>query len=326
MSKGKLAIFPPSTDINGDNHLTIGGCDAIALAEEYGTPLYLFDEEALRHKCREFVQEFSQRYPDVLVIYACKAYINTGLARIFDEEGLGLDVVSGGELAVAQAVGYPPEKVYFHGNNKGPEELERALSWDLGRVVVDNFHELELLNEIAGRAGRRQDILLRVSPGVDAHTHGHTTTGILDSKFGVPIEGGQAEKLVKRALAASDVNLIGLHFHLGSPVFELEPYRQAIDITMAFAAEMREKHGLSLQEFSPGGGFAVQYTEDEPPPEVAEYASVIASALLENCKEPDMPPPRLVIEPGRAIVGQAGVAVYRVGSTKDVPGIRRYIS
>lgn len=326
VTTGRLPIFPPTSSINDANHLTIGGCDVVALAEEYGTPLYLFDEEALRNKCREFVREFSNRYPDVLVIYACKAYVNPSLARIFNEEGLGLDVVSGGELAVAQAVDYPAEKVYFHGNNKGPEELENSVGYGIGRIVVDNFHELDLLDDIAGRVGRRQDILIRVSPGVDPHTHSHTTTGILDSKFGIPIEGGQAEELIKQAMAAANINLIGLHFHLGSPIFELEPYRTAIDITMAFAAEMKERHGLDLKELSPGGGFAVQYTEDEPSPEVAEYASVIASAVLENCKEPDMPPPRLVIEPGRAIVGQAGVAVYRVGSTKDVPGIRRYVS
>ena len=326
VTTGRLPIFPLTSGINDANHLTIGGYDVTALAEEHGTPLYIFDEESLRSKCREFIREFSDRYPDVLVLYACKAYVNPALARIFDEEGMGLDVVSGGELAVAQAVDYPAEKVYFHGNNKGPDELENSVGWGIGRVVVDNFHELDLLNDIAGKAGLQQDILIRVSPGVDPHTHSHTTTGILDSKFGISIEGGQAEELVKQAMAAENINLIGLHFHLGSPIFELEPYRTAIDITMTFAAEMKERHGMELMELSPGGGFAVRYTEDETPPEVAEYASVIASAILENCKEPDMPPPRLLIEPGRAIVGQAGVAVYTIGSTKDVPGIRRYVS
>ena len=201
-----------------------------------------------------------------------------------------------------------------------------ALGWGLGRVVVDNFHELHLLNDLAGKGGRAQDILIRVSPGVDPHTHSHTTTGILDSKFGIPIQEGLAEAAIKEALAAPNLNLLGLHFHLGSPIFELEPYRQAIDITMTFAAEMQDKHGFQLKELSPGGGFAIQYTADEPPPTVAEYASVITSAIMEHCKEPDMPPPRLVVEPGRAIVGQAGVAVYKVGSTKDVPGIRRFVS
>ncbi len=326
VTTGRLPIFPVTSGINDSNHLTIGGCDLTSLVEEHGTPLYIFDEESLRGKCREFTREFSDRYPDVQVLYACKAYVNPALARIFNEEGMGLDVVSGGELAVAQAVDYPAAKVYFHGNNKGPEELESSVGWGIGRVVVDNFHELDLLDSIAGRAGVRQDILIRVSPGVDPHTHSHTTTGILDSKFGIPIEGGQAEELVRQAMAAENINLVGLHFHLGSPIFDLEPYRTAIDITMAFAAEMKERHGMELKEFSPGGGFAVQYTEDEPPPQVAEYASVISSAILENCKGPDMPPPQLLIEPGRAIVGQAGVAVYTVGSTKDIPGIRRYVS
>ena len=326
MTHGNLSTFPSTTEINSQNHLVIGGCDVVDLAREFGTPLYLFDEDSLRRKCAEFRDEFTRLYRDTLVVYACKAYVNPSLARIFQEEGLGLDVVSGGELAVAQAAQFPPERVYFHGNNKGPEELDMALGWGLGRVVVDNLYELHLLNDLAVKKGRVQDILIRVSPGVDPHTHSHTTTGILDSKFGIPIQEGLAEAAIKEALAAPNLNLLGLHFHLGSPIFELEPYRQAIDITMTFAAEMQDKHGFQLKELSPGGGFAIQYTADEPPPTVAEYASVITSAIMEHCKEPDMPPPRLVVEPGRAIVGQAGVAVYKVGSTKDVPGIRRFVS
>lgn len=326
MTHGNLSTFPTRTEISHQNHLVIGGCDLVDLAREFSTPFYLFDEDSLRRKCAEFRDEFTRLYRDILVLYACKAYVNPSLARIFQEEGLGLDVVSGGELAIAQAAQFPPERVYFHGNNKGPEELELALGWGLGKVVVDNLYELHLLDDLARKRGRAQDILLRVSPGVDPHTHSHTTTGILDSKFGIPIHEGLAEAAIKEALAAPNLNLLGLHFHLGSPIFELEPYRKAIDITMTFATEMQDKHGFQMKELSPGGGFAIQYTADEPPPTVAEYASVITSAIMEHCKESDMPPPRLVVEPGRAIVGQAGVAVYKVGSTKDVPGIRRFVS
>ena len=233
-----------------------------------------------------------------------------------------MDVVSGGELAVAQAADFPADLVYFHGNNKGIDELEAALDWGIGRVVVDNPREMVLINGMARSRGKVQDILIRVSPGVDPHTHSHTTTGILDSKFGIPIETGLAEEAVKQAMSADNLRLVGLHFHLGSPIYEIEPYRTAIDVTMSFAAEMQERHGLELLEFSPGGGFAIQYTADEPPPDVSEYAAAITSAILERTQSP----PRLLIEPGRAIAGRAGVALYSVGTTKDVPGIRKYVS
>jgi diaminopimelate decarboxylase len=322
MTHGNLSTFPSTTAINDQDHLSIGGCDLVDLAKEFGTPLYLFDEVTLRDMCAQFRDEFGDRYPNTQVLYASKAYVNPALARIFGEEGLGLDVVSGGELAVAQAADFPSELVYFHGNNKGVDELEYALACNIGRVVVDNPREMALLDEIARARGKVQDILIRVSPGVDPHTHGHTTTGILDSKFGIPIETGLAEEAVKQAMSAENLRLLGFHFHLGSPIYEIEPYETAIDVTMSFAAQMEERYGLELLEFSPGGGFAIQYTADEPPPEVSEYAEAITSAILERTQSP----PRLLIEPGRAIAGRAGVALYSVGTTKDVPGIRKYVS
>ena len=322
MTHGNLSTFPTTAVINDEDHLSIGGCDVVELAEDYGTPLYIFDEVTLRDMCAQFRDEFAARYPHSQVLYASKAYINPALARIFSEEGLGLDVVSGGELAVAQAADFNADLVYFHGNNKGPEELEAALDWGIGRVVVDNPREMELIDEMARARGVVQDILIRVSPGVDPHTHSHTTTGILDSKFGIPIETGLAEQAVQQAMAAPNLRLLGLHFHLGSPIYEIEPYTTAIDVTMSFASEMEDRHGLELKEFSPGGGFAIQYTADEPPPDVSQYADAITSAILERTQTP----PRLLIEPGRAIAGRAGVALYSVGTTKDVPGIRKYVS
>lgn len=319
-------IFPHTAEVNEANHLVIGGCDAVELAQRFGTPLYVFDEVTLRRKCREFVQEFVQRYPDSQVVYACKAYINPALARLFNQEGLGLEVVSGGELATAQKATFPMDKIYFHGNNKGRDELEMAVRLGVGRVVIDNLDEIELLNDVAKASGKAQAVLLRVSPGVDPHTHGHTTTGTLDSKFGIPIQTGQAEEAVIKVMHASHLDPVGLHFHLGSPIFQMEPYQEAIEVTMAFAAAMRERHGLEIREFSPGGGFAIQYTEDKPPPRVAQYADAIVSALHENCKAPALPPPKLILEPGRAIVGQAGVALYTVGAIKEIPGVRKYVS
>ena len=318
-------VFPDTAEVNTQGHLFIGGCDAVELAEQYGTPLYVFDEVSLRSRCRQFTQEFRKLHPDTTVSYSSKAYINKALARIFMEEGLGLDVVSGGELAVARSVEFPMERVHFHGNNKTQEELETALAWGVGRIVVDSFYELELLDSLAQRVGRLQDVMIRVSPGVDPHTHVHTTTGTLDSKFGIPIETGQAEEAVRLALKAPGLNLVGLHFHLGSPIFETEPYRIATELVLAFAARLRDE-GLRLQEFGPGGGFAIAYTRDQEPPSPSEYAEAIVSTMIENCRRFGFDLPRLVIEPGRAIVGPAGVALYRVGATKDIPGVRKYVS
>ncbi|MDP6494712.1 MAG: diaminopimelate decarboxylase, partial [Dehalococcoidia bacterium] len=282
----------------------------------FGTPLYVFDEATLRARCRGFVEGFRERYPDSTVIYACKAFINVALAQILKEEDVGLDVVSGGELAVAQRVDFPPEKIYSHGSNKSRHELEMALDYGIGRVVVDNFHEVDLLGEVASKRGMIQDILLRVSPGIDPHTHAYTTTGVLDSKFGFSIQTGQAKEAVEKAMKAKGMNLVGLHFHLGSPIFDLEPYTRAMEVTLDFASQV----GLPLQEISPGGGFAISYTRDQQPPSVEAYAEAIVSTLRGQNN------PRLIVEPGRAIVGPAGVALYSVGASKDVLGVRKYVS
>ena len=295
-------VFPETTEVNSRGHLAIGGCDLLELASQHGTPLYVFDEDMLRNLCRQFVQEFRARHQETTVVYACKAYVNPALARIFMEEGLGLDVVSGGELAVARAVDFPPEMVYFHGNNKGREELAESLTWNIGRVVVDSFHELELLDRLANEAGKVQEILIRVSPGVDPHTHAHTTTGILDSKFGFPIQTGQAEEAVLTALRSSNLKLVGLHFHLGSPIFDLEPYKVAMELVLNFASRFREE-GLTLQEISPGGGFAIAYTRDQEPPAVGDYAEAIVSTMLDTCGTLGMEVPRLVVEPGQVHSG-----------------------
>ena len=320
-------VLPDTAQVNAQGHLVIGGCDVVDLAEEsrFGTPLYVFDEETLRGRCREFLREFRSRYADTSVVYASKAYVNPALARIMMEEGLGLDVVSGGELAIAAAVDYPPEGIYFHGNNKSEGELRYALEYGIGRVVVDNFHELETLDRLAGEAKKVQDVMIRVSPGVDPHTHVYTTTGVLDSKFGFSVQTGHAEEAIRAALRSRNLNLVGLHFHLGSPLFEIEPYRVAVRLVLEMAAQLREE-GLVLREFSPGGGFAISYTRDRPAPSIAEYAEAIASATVETCRLHGMQPPRLVVEPGRAIVGPAGVALYRVGAIKDIPGVRKYVS
>ncbi len=318
-----LRLFPQTTQVE-KNHLFIGGCGAVALAGEFGTPLYVFDETTLRGKCAEYRGEFAQRYPDSLVSYACKAFINRALAQVFKEEGLGLDVVSGGELAIAKSVGFPMERVYFNGNNKSHQELELAIGWGVGRIVVDNFYELSLLNEIAKEAGTRQEILLRLSPGVDPHTHAHLTTGAIDSKFGFPM--AQAEEALTTAMSSPFIELIGIHFHIGSQIVELSPYKQAIESVLDFAAEMGSKHGFKLKELSTGGGLAIAYTEDSPSPTIGEFAEAIASTLSLMSEKLGLEPPRLIVEPGRSIVGQAGVTLYTVGAIKEIRGVRKYVS
>jgi diaminopimelate decarboxylase len=321
----KLSLFPLTAEVSKQGHLVIGGCDVVDLAEEFGTPLYLFGESTLRHKCREFKDEFCKYHPDTLVIYASKAFLNRALALIFKEEGLGLDVVSGGELSIAYSVDFPLDKVYFHGNNKTPEELNMVLDLGVGRIVVDSFHELELLNELAGKRGIRQNILLRLTPGVDPHTHQYTTTGMIESKFGFPLTTGQAEEAVNQAVSASNLNLLGLHFHLGSPVPEVQPYELAIELVLRFAREVCRKLGFNLSEFDIGGGFAVPYTLDSKAPTIPDYARAITGKLNGLISELGLSRPRLIIEPGRAIVAQAGVALYKVGAIKEIPSIKKYV-
>jgi diaminopimelate decarboxylase len=316
-----LSLFPSTAEVNEKNHLVLGGCDSVALAEEFGTPLYVFDESTIRGQCALFKTEFAKRYPDTTVCYSAKAFTNKAMLRIIIEEGLSLDVVSGGELAVAHSVGFPMEKVYFPGNNKSAEELEMALQLGIGHIVVDNLYELNMLREIAGE--RKASILLRLSPGIDAHTHQYNTTGIVDSKFG--FTRSTWDEAVAIALAATNLNVDGLHFHIGSGIFETDPYEKAIDVVLEYAAMIKQKYNFEIRMLSIGGGYGIWYTLEAVPPPISTWAEVIASKINGKCRELKLSPPGLIIEPGRAIVGRAGVALYRVGVIKDIPGIRRYV-
>ncbi|MYD36901.1 MAG: diaminopimelate decarboxylase [Dehalococcoidia bacterium] len=322
-----LPVFPASAKARPNGHLEIGGLDAVELARAQGTPLYVFDEEELRDSARRFRSALDVHYPgESSIIYASKAFSNVALFRLLAEEGVGFDVVSGGELATTQAAGVDPANVHFHGNNKSEEELQRAVESGIGAIVVDNLHELALLESILERFGKTQQVSFRVSPGVDPHTHAHTTTGVLDSKFGLAIQTGQAEEAIARAMQSPRLDVAGLHFHLGSPIFELEPYEEAIQITMEFAAQMRDKYGFSLRMFSPGGGFAVNYLTTDEAPVPDTYISTISKAIIQGCDVHGLELPAISIEPGRSMVGTAGVALYTVGATKLLPDIRTYVS
>ncbi len=317
----RLVLFPQTAEADEKGHLVIGGCDCVALAGEFGTPLYVFDETDLRSRCAEFKTEFTQRYPDTTVCYSAKAFSTRAMLQLVKEEGLDLDVVSGGELEIARSVDFPMKSVHFPGNNKSVEELETAVQYGIGHIVVDNLHELDMLIKIAGK--KTVNILLRLSPGIDAHTHAFTTTGIVDSKFG--LTRSTWDEAVATALAAPNLNVDGLHFHIGSGIFETEPYEKSIDVMLEYASVIKQQHNFETRVISIGGGFGVQYTLDETAPPVSTWAGVIADKITGRCRALKLTPPRLIIEPGRAIAARAGVALYRVGVIKDIPGIRRYV-
>jgi len=320
----RLPLFPITAGVNEFGHLMIGGCDTTELAAEFGTPLYLYDEENLRSKAAEFKNEFRQRYTDTTINYSCKAFINKAFLHLIMEEGFGLDVVSGGEIGYAASIGFPMDRIDFPGNNKSADELTLALESGVRHIVVDNFDELKMLGEIAGEKGVTPDILLRISPGVDPHTHKKITTGNIDSKFGIPLMLG--EEGIVTAMAMPQVNLTGLHFHIGSQLNETEPYEQSIDYMLNLAAEMKQIHDFELKELSIGGGFAVQYTADSPVLPVSKYSEVITSSIISKCRKLNLTLPRLIIEPGRSMVARAGVALYTAGVIKNIPSVRCYVS
>ena len=320
-------IFPKTTQVRG-NHVAIGGCDLVDLAEQYGTPLYIFDEQEVITRARAYRDALKQAYPGrSTVCYASKAYSAPWILSLLAEEGLGLDVVSSGELYVGLRARFPAERIYFHGNNKGEDELQLALSEGIGRIVVDNLDEVALLARLAKERGIRQAVLLRVSPSVDAHTHAHLTTGKLDTKFGLGIESGAAEEGVKAILAHRSLDLRGYHAHIGSQIHEIEPYEAAVDRLFAFAKEMRDKHGAQLREISPGGGYGVRYTTNDPTTKAADmirHVGEIVAAAARKAGFTDLP--ELTIEPGRSMVAPAAVALYRVGSVKRIPEGRTYVA
>jgi diaminopimelate decarboxylase len=318
----RLMLFPLNTIVNDKNHLVIGGCDAVDLTAEFGTPLYAFDENNLRNNCAEFKREFGKYYPQTNVIYAAKAFLDKYMARLLKEEGVGLDVVSLGEASIVRSAGFPLEKAFFHGNNKSAEDLKVALQWGVGRIVVDNFYELNLLNKIAGEMSCKPDILLRLTPGVDPHTHKYISTGIIDSKFGFPLIYG--DEAVSLAMSLPNINLIGLHCHIGSSIFGVSPYVEAIENMLNFVIRTNQKNGFVLKEFDIGGGFAVQYTIDSPAPPISAYAQAISTKIINKCREHNISLPRLIIEPGRSLVAKAGIALYTIGAIKDIPQVRTY--
>ena len=303
-------LLPDSAEVSADGHLRIGGCDVVELAEEFGTPLFVYDEDQLRARCREAVAAFGDG-----VAYATKAFLCRAMARLAHEEGMHLDVASGGELHVALAAGVPAERLVLHGNNKSDDELIAARDAGVGRIVVDSFDELDRLEGLHGADGIVPKVLLRITPGVEAHTHEFVMTGQDDSKFGFGLKVGDAARAVERASASPAVELVGLHAHIGSQVFVAGSFEQAVDALAPFVNE----HGLP--ELSIGGGIGVAYVEGEEAPSITEWGTAVRHA----CEAAGITA-RVSAEPGRSIAASAAVTVYRVGTVKEVPGIRTFVA
>lgn len=314
-------------NVNEKGHLTIGGCDTAALAKEYGTPVYVIDETTVRDTCRSYVKSFQNHYGGKgMALYASKALSCLELCRIIKEENMGLDVVSGGELYTASKAGFPMENVHFHGNNKTNDELNMVLKLDVGKIVVDNLYELDRLNDLARQAGKVQRISMRIKPGVDAHTHDFIRTGQIDSKFGFALETDEAMSAVKRALAYDNVELTELHCHIGSQIFDIDPFVSAAEIMMDFISDIRVQTGHIITQLNLGGGFGIQYTQKDTPAAYDNYMMAVSKAVKAKAGEHALPVPFIYIEPGRSIVGEAGITLYTVGGIKEIPNIRTYVS
>ena len=308
------------------NELDVGGVKASALSKEYGTPLYVIDEELVRSNCRRYYNAMKCEERGNRVTYAGKAFINMSMCNLVNEENLYLDVVSGGELYTAYKAGFPLERIYFHGNNKSDYEIDLGVRLGIGRFIVDNIHELEVLNSIAQEYGRVQKVYLRITPGVEAHTHEYIKTGQLDSKFGFPVIGDTVYDAIKRAMELEYIELNGLHCHIGSQIFDLEPFEDTTEIMLNLINDIKETLGYEIKELDLGGGFGIYYTEGDKPKEIEEYCSVIINKADEICRKLNMNVPILSIEPGRSIVGNAGLTLYTVGAIKEIPNIRKYVS
>lgn len=313
-----------TTNVKG--HLEIGGCDAVELAEQYGTPLYVMDETLIRKNCRAYVDTFRASVPDALVTYASKVFSTRAMCCLVQQEGMGLDVVSGGELHTALSVGFPAEKIFFHGNNKSRDELEMALQAGVGTIVADNFYELDLLNGLAGTHSKKANVILRLSPGIDAHTHHYIKTGTVDSKFGFVISNGQAMQAVVRAEELPNLILQGIHCHIGSQIFDLTSFREAADVMVAFLAEVKGRIGRELPVLNLGGGLGIYYSEGDSPQDITLFAQRLVAAVKDAVTRYGLALPRLIVEPGRSIVGEAGTTLYRIGSVKEIPGVRTYVA
>ncbi|MDS1030651.1 diaminopimelate decarboxylase [Bacillota bacterium LX-D] len=318
--------FHGTMKINELGHLEIGECDTVELSKRFGTPLIIMDESQIRQTCRKYYHYFTERHQNTEVIYASKAFISPAICKIIESEGLGLDVVSGGELYTALEADFPAEKIYFHGNNKSPQELSMALENKVGRIVIDNFYELDMLNKLAEVFKVKANILLRITPGIEAHTHEYIKTGQIDSKFGFTMPNGQALEAVKTAISLPNIELHGLHCHIGSQIFEMESYRHAAKVMMKFIQKINKELNFVVSELNLGGGFGIYYKDGDNPAQLKNYAETVINTVKDEARIRGLVIPKIIVEPGRSIAGPAGTTIYSIGSIKDIPGVRKYVA
>ncbi len=320
-------MISESIGINSLGHLTIGGADSVELAKEYGTPLYVFDEALIRKTISEFKASIDQYYDgNGMVLYASKAFSCKEMYRIAKSEGIGADVVSAGEIYTALCAGFDPKNLFFHGNNKTLDELTFAIEQNVGRIVVDNITELDNIEAIAEKLNKKVNILLRIKPGIDAHTHDYIRTGQIDSKFGFALENGEAMEAAIKATEYKNIVLCGVHCHIGSQIFSTDPFKGAADVMIGFMNDFRKKSGLALSELNLGGGFGVKYVEDDGALPFKCFMENVSTELKAKASELEFPMPKVYIEPGRSIVGPAGVTLYTVGAVKTIKDVRTYVS
>ncbi len=315
-----------TTKVNQKAHLEIGGVDTVDLAKQFGTPLYVYDIQLIRNRAQGFKKTFEKLGIVAQVAYASKAFSSIAIFQIMKEEGLSLDVVSGGELYTAVAAKFPKEKIHFHGNNKSEEELIMALDEQIGCIVVDNYHELDLLTKLTNERNQKMAVLIRVTPGIEAHTHDYILTGQEDSKFGFDLQNGQAEKAVLIAMDAPNIELLGLHSHIGSQIFETTGFKLAGQKMIEKMAEWKETHGFVPKVLNLGGGFGIRYTEEDDPLLPQVYVEEIMDEVKKQVDHFGLDMPEIWIEPGRSLVGDAGTTLYRIGASKVVPDIRTYVT
>ncbi len=312
--------------INEDGILEIGGCSTTDLAREFGTPLYVLDEDYLRDTCRRYREAFESRYPNTHISFSSKVFTTMAVCRVVTQEGLGVDVSSGGELYTALQAGVSPSEIVMHGNNKSPQELEMAVRHRVGRVGVDHLGEIDALQQVAASQGVNMEVLFRVSPGVNANTHTHIQTGKVDSKFGFSIAGGAAKEAIAIALKAPNLRVRGINCHIGSQILEIEPFVEAAQMMLDFAAELKADLGYTIEDLDLGGGLGVRYLPSDAPPALSDYAEAITTTVRDKCERHRLPLPRLIFEPGRSLIGEAGTTLYTIGVVKEIPEVRTYVS